>query len=202
VNGDGASCAAANGQYLLIRRSMLEDVGGIEAVRSEIVEDLALARLVKKKGFRIHFAPGEGRVEARMYRSFRSLWQGWSKNLFVLSGGQMARLVRPIGVRLLLDIAPAGAGLAALAGALVSPSLGTLVLATASVTFYGGRSFHLKDVWARPCAGRGYALLHPLAAVVLLSLLWYSAYLHRWVGEVRWRGRNYPCRVDGWMERS
>ncbi|OGW60349.1 MAG: hypothetical protein A2V83_03860 [Nitrospirae bacterium RBG_16_64_22] len=191
INGDIASCAAANGQYLLIRRSVLEDVGGMEAVRSEIVEDLALARLVKEKGFRIHFSPGEGRVEARMYRSFRSLWQGWSKNLFALSGGQVARLVRLTGVRLLLDIAPAGAGLAALAGALSSPSLGTLVLATASVVFYGGRSFYLKDVWARPCAGRGYALLHPLAAVLFLGLLWYSAYLSRWVGTIGWRGRSY-----------
>ena len=199
VNGDGASCAAANGQYILIRRSVLEDVGGIEAIRSEIVEDLALARLVKEKGFRIHFAPGEGRVDARMYRSFRALWQGWSKNLFALSGGQMGRLVRLTNARFLLDIAPALTGLAALVGALFSSSAGTLVLATASVTFYGGRSFYLKDVWARPCAGRGYALLHPLASAMLLALLWYSAYLARWVGEVRWRGRNYPSRVDGLM---
>lgn len=199
VNGDGASCAAANGQYFLIRRSVLEDIGGIEAVRSEIVEDLALARLVKEKGFRIHFAPGEGRVDARMYRSFRALWQGWSKNLFALSGGQMARLVRLTVVRTLLDIAPAMAALAGLAGLFVTSSVTAVGVLGTSAAFFGARSFFLGDVWARPCAGRGYALLHPLASALLLALLWYSAYLNRWVGEVRWRGRNYPSRVDGLM---
>lgn len=199
VNGDGESCAAANGQYILIRRSALEAVGGLEAVRSEIVEDMALARLVKEKGFRIHFAPGEGRVEARMYRSFWALWEGWSKNLFALSGGQVWRLVRLTIVRTLLDIVPAIAALTALARLFVTSSVTAVAILGTSAAFFGGRSLHLRDVWARPCAGRGFALLHPLASALLLGLLWYSAYISRWVGEIHWRGRNYPSRVDGLM---
>ena len=79
--------AAANGQYLLIRREAYEAIGGHEAVAGEVLEDVALARRAKAAGIRIVFASGAGRVRVRMYRGFRAMWQGWSKNLYPLIGG-------------------------------------------------------------------------------------------------------------------
>jgi glycosyltransferase involved in cell wall biosynthesis len=79
--------AAANGQYLMIRREAYEAIGGHEAVAGEVLEDVALAKRAKAAGIPILFASGAGRVRVRMYRSFRAMWQGWSKNLYPLIGG-------------------------------------------------------------------------------------------------------------------
>jgi len=84
VNDPDSPSAAANGQYLLIRRSAYEQIGGHAAVHEEVLEDVALARLAKAAGFRLHFGPGDQICRVRMYSSFRAMWEGWSKNLLPL----------------------------------------------------------------------------------------------------------------------
>lgn len=86
INRPGSDAAAANGQYLLIRRSVYEDLGGHAAVAGEVLEDLALARAAKRSGFRIWFGPGEGIVSTRMYADFWAMWDGWTRNLYTLYG--------------------------------------------------------------------------------------------------------------------
>lgn len=75
--------AAANGQYILIRREVYDSIGGHAAVASEILEDVALARLVKASGQKIRFRYSES-VRTRMYRNFTQLREGWTKNLALL----------------------------------------------------------------------------------------------------------------------
>ncbi len=70
VNDPGLQDAAANGQFLLIRRDVYDAIGGHEAVRARVLEDVALARLVKASGRNIFFGPGQGIVRTRMYRTF------------------------------------------------------------------------------------------------------------------------------------
>ena len=84
VNDPDSPAAAANGQYLMIRRDIYERIGGHEAVHAEVLEDVALARLAKSAGFRLHFGPGDQICRVRMYSSFRAMWEGWSKNLLPL----------------------------------------------------------------------------------------------------------------------
>ncbi|MBI1750377.1 MAG: glycosyltransferase [Acidobacteria bacterium] len=96
VSDPAAPDAAANGQYLLMRRDVYEAIGGHGAVRGEVVEDVALARLAKQAGRRIHFATGEGIARTRMYRSFAAMWEGWTKNLYPLMGGRRWPLVREL----------------------------------------------------------------------------------------------------------
>ncbi|MGH9494545.1 MAG: glycosyltransferase [Candidatus Sulfotelmatobacter sp.] len=76
--------AAANGQYILVRREAYEAVGGHASVASEILEDVALARAFKAGGFKIRFRYAPDAVRTRMYRNFRQLREGWTKNLAVL----------------------------------------------------------------------------------------------------------------------
>lgn len=79
--------AAANGQFVLILRDAYNAIGGHAAIASEILEDVALARRVKLQGYGIYFTAPIGVVRTRMYRSFGALWQGWTKNLYLLAGG-------------------------------------------------------------------------------------------------------------------
>ena len=75
--------AAANGQYLLIRRDAYDAVGGHAAVAEAILDDVELARLVKQAGCRLQFRMSDV-VSTRMYRSFPQMWEGWTKNLALL----------------------------------------------------------------------------------------------------------------------
>jgi len=76
--------AAANGQYLLIRREAYEAIGGHAALASSILEDVALARAVKHSGRKIRFRYAADAVRTRMYRNFHQLREGWTKNLALL----------------------------------------------------------------------------------------------------------------------
>ena len=84
VNDPNLPAAAANGQYLMIRRDAYDAIGGHGGVAGEILEDVALARRAKAAGFRLRFSSGKGIVGVRMYRTFRAMWEGWRKNLFLL----------------------------------------------------------------------------------------------------------------------
>ena len=76
--------AAANGQYILVSRNAYEAVGGHAAIASCILEDVALARAMKASGRKIRFRYAPDAVRTRMYRNFRQLREGWTKNLALL----------------------------------------------------------------------------------------------------------------------
>src|SRR5208283_3150644 len=73
-------------QFILIRRDIYEAMGGHARVANEVLEDVAIARLVKRAGYPIWFGSGRGIVRVRMYRCFASMWEGWKKNLCQLMG--------------------------------------------------------------------------------------------------------------------
>src|ERR1700691_4721247 len=76
--------AAANGQYILITREAYDAIGGHAAIAGNLLEDVALARAVKRSGRKIFFRYGGDAVRTRMYRSFGQLREGWTKNLALL----------------------------------------------------------------------------------------------------------------------
>ena len=80
----GAEIAAANGQYILVRHAAYDAVGGHAAVATEILEDVALARLFRNASQRLHFRYGGDAVRTRMYRNWGQLRDGWTKNLALL----------------------------------------------------------------------------------------------------------------------
>lgn len=70
------------GNFFMIRRDVLESIGGFESVKAEVAEDLKLAEILKSKSFnlRIDYAPNL--IETRMYAGFWEIWEGFTKNLF------------------------------------------------------------------------------------------------------------------------
>jgi hypothetical protein len=84
VSDPGSPAAAANGQYILIRHDVYEAIGGHAAVAGELLEDLALARKLKRAGQRIFFRYGGDVVRTRMYRGFAQLRDGWTRSLKIL----------------------------------------------------------------------------------------------------------------------
>lgn len=83
-SGQSSEIIAANGQYILVRRAAYDAVGGHAAVATEILEDVALARIFRSAGLRVYFRYGGDAVRTRMYRNWAQLREGWTKNLALL----------------------------------------------------------------------------------------------------------------------
>jgi len=106
--------AAANGQYLLITRAAYDAVGGHAALSHTLLEDVALAKAVKRSGRKLRFRFGGDAVRTRMYRTWHELRDGWTKNLALLFP-QTLRLAAIRGIEFLLAAGGIGAAVAGLA---------------------------------------------------------------------------------------
>jgi glycosyltransferase involved in cell wall biosynthesis len=84
VRDQSSVIVAANGQYILVRRAAYDAVGGHAAVATDILEDVALARLFRNAGLKVYFRYGKDAVRTRMYRNWTQLREGWTKNLALL----------------------------------------------------------------------------------------------------------------------
>jgi chlorobactene glucosyltransferase len=75
--------AIANGQFILIKRSVYDAIGGHERVKDQIVEDKAISEQVKWNGYRLIVANGYTVARTRMYTSLPEMWEGWTKNIYL-----------------------------------------------------------------------------------------------------------------------
>ncbi|MGY1730724.1 glycosyltransferase [Geodermatophilus sp. SYSU D01045] len=168
------SLTAANGQFLALTRRGYLRARGHAAVRAEVVEDVALARAVKRSGGRAVPVAGATLAECRMYDGWAAMREGYGKSLWASVGGSPAASVAAAAVLTAVGVVPALAALrgsrAGLAGWLAGVA-GRAVSAAAT----GGR------VWPD-------ALAHPLSLLALDALLAGSVAGHR-RGTLTWRGR-------------
>lgn len=87
------AAAAANGQAFAFRRASYEAFGGHAAVAGEILEDVLLARHVRRSGHVLGLALGGDAIAVRMYRSYPEMVRGLAKSLLAAHGDVRALLV-------------------------------------------------------------------------------------------------------------
>ncbi len=78
--------AFAAGPFMLFRREAYETIGGHALVHDVIVEDIELARQIRRQGLRSEYLLGIDLIQVYMYSSLASLWEGWTKNYFLGTG--------------------------------------------------------------------------------------------------------------------
>jgi hopene-associated glycosyltransferase HpnB len=81
VNDASSRVAAAAGGTVLVRREALERIGGIEAIKDALIDDVALAKAVKRGG-PIFLAHSELAASIRLYPKVADLWQMISRTAF------------------------------------------------------------------------------------------------------------------------
>ena len=177
--------AAANGQYLLISREAYERAGGHEAVATEILEDVALARAVKRSGKKTILLFGRGAVRTRMYRDFAQLREGWTKNLALLFS-RPSQLAVLRGGEFFAILGGAGIGLTAATKA--KPVSATLALGSAAVLYI----VFLRRI--RKAHFSWQSNLLSLFGLPFFSYLLLSSKLSHKRGTVHWKGRSYAPR--------
>jgi len=185
VNDPKNRAAAANGQFLMIRRDVYDAIGGHAAIAGEVLEDVALAKNAKSAGYPIWFGPGKGVVKARMYRSLAAMREGWKKNLYLLMGGSAAATYRELmsavpWIPFLLIVIGLRMPFALMAG---------VVLLLVRQAGYG------LDLRSNQFSGR--LILYYVPAVVMYSAILLASYRAYAKRKVAWKGREISVGTPG-----
>jgi len=185
VNNPASPAAAANGQFLMIRREAYDSIGGHAAIAAEILEDVALAQRAKDAGFRLWFGPGQGIVRVRMYRSFRAMWQGWRKNLYLLVGGTPVAFLNELE-----SVIPWMPLLIILIG--IKIPFFTFI----GVCFLLIREFIYGRELTRNQFPSKFIIYYAAGVALYAGVLWASYRSFR-KGKVEWKGREIPVTLPG-----
>jgi chlorobactene glucosyltransferase len=181
--------AAGGGAGNMVRRRVYDSVGGHAAMRDSVIDDVRLSMVVKRAGFRCRIARADDRVRVRMYRGFREVFDGFTKNAsFIFSGGFGMVFLMGTALTVTAALAPIAALLASALGVPIAPGdvllaacviLSTLVLRGALARLL---SWPQWATWTQPLMAAAWG------AIILRSLYW--RFVRR---EVLWRGRRYDA---------
>ena len=185
-----AALGAANGQVLLFKRASYETLGGHEALKDHLVEDIAFGRRVASRtgeGMRLVNADGSNLLWCRMYSGFAELWEGFSKNLrpvfeeshigFVLFGIVVFGLFLLPFLLLAMDKA-----------ALPAVVLSVILIMQMRLNL----TLRFRTSWL------GF-FFHPIAVILALLIALNSWRLCQGAG-VSWKGRNYSGKTRALLD--
>lgn len=175
--------AAACGQCIAFTRTCYEGIGGHNRVRDQVVEDVELAKVIKKDGFRLSMHHGIGQVNCRMYENPENILPGFRKNFLAGFGHHVPFFVAAALLHLLVFVFPYGT----LVYSLLSGDTVVLLLSASAVG-----SIHVQrgllDRW------NGWSVAHGFTHI--LGVLWFQrlGWIVLWDRirgrRVQWKGRD------------
>ena len=175
------SLAAAGGQWLIADRDGYFRAGGHATVRTEVLEDIALSRQIKRSGGRIALADGSRQATCRMYSSWPALTAGYTKSLWASFGSGPAAATVVVILLFLYALPAAATPILAVTGSVLPAA----VALTAYLLGVAGRAIAATATGSRPFPD---ALAHP-ASIVLFAWLVARSFRERRAGRLTWRGR-------------
>lgn len=182
--------AAANGQFLLIEREAYRRLGGHASVAKDVLEDVELAYIAKRRKVGLRFRYADDAVATRMYRTTAAMIEGWTKNLALLFNNTLATAMWRALDLVLLIVLP-----------MLMYRLWNARLDVRSLTWLGA-GWLFAAIWVRTLF-RFYArvaksnfpfvdcAISPLGLPLFVVLLYRSWFQHRILKQVSWKGRSY-----------
>lgn len=188
VNAGNRSTAAAAGGCMLVRRDALTAIGGMEAIRTALIDDCALAAAIKRTppGRLIWIGLSTSVTSLRDNRAIASIWSMVSRTAFT----QLRHSAVLLGLGLLAMALTYLSGPLAVAAGLVSADpvlavIGACAWALCAVAYRPTvRLYGLASAWAAAL---------PLSAALYMAMMVASALVHWRGGGARWKGRRYPA---------
>jgi len=171
INDPRHGVTLANGQFILIRRQVYENVGGNESIKNEVVEDVELAKKIREQGYRVQFLNGTRIYSTRMYSTLEEIKTGWTRIFTYLFKKKISAIFHKIFLFLCFSLLP-------------------FAVFAAETFFYAARSTHFNRTLLILSAGVSlwivlirfignkilktnpwYATLHPLGSLVMIWIL-------------------------------
>jgi Glycosyl transferase family 2 len=167
------SMAVANGQFLVVRRRAYERAGGHAAVRDAVLDDVALARALRRHGARGGLTDGTDLAVCRMYDGWADLRDGYAKSLWAAFGSEPGAFAVMALLAVMYVIPP------------IAMARGSVVGAVGYLAGVTGRMLAARRsgarVWPDPVA-------HPLS-VLALGWLTTRSIVRRRHATLTWKGR-------------
>jgi chlorobactene glucosyltransferase len=194
VNDPNRRDAVANGQFIMIKRSVYDAIGGHQKIKGEIVEDKAISEQVKRNGYRLIVADGIEVIRTRMYTSLPTLWEGWTKNIYLgLHDHPSMLILGAFGASLALIVAlflPVWP-LLAISWTLKGGGWLAIAVGVESLIIWSSLIYARIKVTQRMKIPAWYSLTTPLGAGVFAGMMLASAWKVISGQGVTWRGRTY-----------
>ena len=172
------------GAFNLIRKDAYEWSGTHRAIRMRPDDDMKLAKLLKRHGFRQGVAYGVGLISVEWHQTLPDAVRGLSKSMFSGLDYRIGATVAGVLMLLLTNVLP-------VFGLFSRKTTGTLcrlnILSTFLVYAYRARLFGDDTPW-------WYAVLHPLGICVFIYAMLRSASTTLACGGIEWRGTRYPMK--------
>ena len=127
--------SVAIGQFLLFSKKAYWGIGGHEAVKNRITEDLYLGAEIAKKGGKHLAVDLSDLVSCRMYDSFGAIWDGLTRALYGVSSISLAALAGMLAAGYMCFLAPFFWLWKMGASAVFVPAWGPLVLFQVTLLF-------------------------------------------------------------------
>jgi hopene-associated glycosyltransferase HpnB len=193
VRDSRSRVAAAAGGCVLMRHSVYEAAGGHAAIRGALIDDVALAKLVKGRGGTVWLGLDEGISSIRTYSRLRELWHMVSRNAFVQLDFRFELLVLVILGLVVFFLAPPiliGVAGTEVAQGTLPISVGLRILVWAVVAWVLQARALLPSVRHHRVPA-GFSLTLPLAGLLYGLMTLSSAWSHLIGRGQKWKGRSY-----------
>lgn len=185
VNSPKHSQAYANGAFMLMSRRAYDALGGHDAVKATLNEDMHMARKAKQLGIRLHVMRSADMYHCRMYTGFRQIWRGWSR-IFYGCFGTLPRLIISLLFLAVFSISPY---FSLIASAFIGP-WGDWIAAAAGITILAQQSIMWR-YYAFSGMSPAWALTYPLGAVLCMGMICNAMLRVGGAVKTTWRGTSY-----------
>lgn len=187
INREHRSRPFANGQFLLFSKESYESIGGHDAVKDDLLEDIAFARKIHAKGGKVQVLFADGLLRCSMYPTFEAFKTGWKRIYIEASTRNINRLRR--------------SGVLAIVVSVLLPALGVagIVVGSHSSTplVWLSMASLISCIWVI-CwlykinnAPLIYAVFAPFGGLIVAKLFFDAASMLRHRTPIRWGGREY-----------
>ena len=186
-NKVGARTAAAAGGCSLVRRTALAKAGGLDVIRDAVIDDVALARAIKRTGGRTFLGLADHVDSIRPYPTLGSLWQMVARSAFAQLHRSLTLLAGTVvGLALVFWVPP----VCLLVGA-ATADVPTLLLGAAGYALMTALYVPMLRYYRLPWP---MALALPFTATLYLGMTVDSAVQHFRGRGAAWKGRTYSGR--------
>ena len=188
VNDPAQATAAAAGGCMLVRRDALKAAGGIEAIKGCLIDDCALAEIIKKNGA-IWLGLTDKVVSVRRYDTLSEIWAMVSRSAFEQLNNSYVALIGAVVGMAVIYLVPTLAGMALLGGERDVVMIGL-------VTWWGLMQWAFAPTLKLYQLPSMWGVLLPLSAIFYMLMTISSAFQYAQGRGGAWKGRHFGAVGD------
>ena len=181
--------AAGIGGFFLLRRTVLERVGGYEALKDEVMEDLRLAEMVKRSRATLLIDHAPTLIRTRMYQTFSEMWECSTKNWFSGVNFSLPFALFCVASMYSISVVPAVLAVASVIGIVAGAEGNLWWLFIPALLSWWLQILVMGIVSARSEVFPGYGLTAPLGLALMYAMLFDSSIRITSGRGVTWKGR-------------